>query len=78
MWWTWMVAGLILLMSGIAMHRIGGGIAANGVYLAEAATEIGDYGIPDPKDGLSRVGTWIALTLIGSGLISMGIALFKL
>ena len=76
-WLTWFVIGLILLLSGAAMLRIGKGISANAIHLASAASEIGDFGIPDPDDNLLSVGNWIAWVLVIGGIGAISMALFS-
>jgi uncharacterized membrane protein HdeD (DUF308 family) len=70
-WWIWLVIGLVLLLNGLAMEQIGNGIRKNSDVLLEAASAIGDTGIPKPSPWYSSRAFWIAGTMILSGLVGL-------
>ena len=70
-WWTWMVVGVVLLFTGLAMMRIGGGIKANAEVLSAAGKELGDERIPVPSSQWGGVAFWIAAVMMLTGTISI-------
>ncbi len=76
-WWVFAVVGLMLMMFGVVMLRIGHGIKMNGQVLRKAAAEVGDVDIPLVSTWWKSVSFWISLTLIGLGLLCILMAIFR-
>jgi len=70
-WWAWAVVGVILLILGVSMVRIGNGVRKNGEILRNVGNEIGDVNIPKQLSNWSSVSFWIAITMIIVGLVSL-------
>ena len=68
--------GLLLIISGVAMLRIGQGINRNGEVLRKIAATIGDKDIPPVGKRLKSVAFWISWTLIGLGVICLLTAIY--
>ena len=75
-WWVFLGVGLLLIISGVAMLRIGQGINRNGEVLRKIAATIGDKDIPPVGKRLKSVAFWISWTMIGLGVISLLAAIF--
>ncbi len=76
-WWVFAVVGLMLMMFGVVMLRIGHGIKMNGQVLSKAAALVGDADIPSVSEWWKSVSFWISLTLIGLGLLCILMAIFR-
>ena len=70
-WWVFLGVGLLLIISGVAMLRIGQGINRNGEVLRKIAATIGDEDIPPVGKRLKSVAFWISWTMIGLGVICL-------
>ena len=70
-WWVFLGVGLLLVISGVAMLRIGQGINRNGEVLQKIAATIGDQDIPPVGKRLKSVAFWISWTMIGLGVICL-------
>ena len=68
-WWIFAVVGLLLVIFGMVMLRIGHGINMNSQVLSKAATAIGDANIPLTSKWWKSVSFWIACILIALGII---------
>ena len=68
-WWIFAVAGLLLIIFGSVMLRIGHGINMNSKVLSKAATAVGDDAIPPTSKWWKSVSFWVACVLIGLGSI---------
>jgi len=77
MWWVSPSIGLILIILGLAMIKIGEGIRSNGKILYKIASEIGDGGIPKPRLRRSSVSFWIALMMIFIGIFCFLLFIIK-
>ncbi len=77
-WWTWAAVGVILLILGIAMIRIGNGVRKNGEALRNAGNTIGDTNIPKQLSNSRSVSFWIAITMIIIGLVSLKLSFYYL
>ena len=75
-WWIFAVVGLLLMIFGLAMLRIGQGINMNGQVLSKAATLLGDVDIPATSNRWKSVSFWIACILIIFGIICAGLSLY--
>ena len=60
-WWMFLGVGLLLVISGVAMRRIGQGINRNGEVLRKIAATIGDKDIPP-------VGKWLKSVAFPGGI----------
>ncbi len=76
-WWAWIAVGVILILTGVAMIRIGSGIKANAEVLAEAGEMIGDSKIPVPQSKWGGVAFSIAITMIAAGAIAIIFSLYQ-
>lgn len=65
--WVFAAAGLMLIIFGSVMLRIGHGINMNSKVLSEAASAIGDVGIPPISKRWNSVSFWVACILIVLG-----------
>ena len=77
-WWVFSVVGLMLIIFGSAMFRIGHGIKMNGQVLSKAATLVGDTDIPSVSKWWKSVSFWIASILIVSGIVCIRLAYLSL
>jgi len=77
-WWTWAAVGMILLILGVAMVRIGNGVRKNGKILRNAGNTIGDMDIPKQLSNWSSVSFWIAIVMIIIGLVSLKLSFYYL
>ena len=68
-WWMFSVVGLLFIIFGSAMLRIGHGINMNSQVLSKAATVVGDVDIPSTSKWWKSVSFWIACILIILGII---------
>jgi len=73
-WWIWAAIGLVFLLCGTAMLKIGEGIRKNGVALHQAGKEIGDEEIPIPSTGWRSVSVWVAGILVIIGVICIALS----
>lgn len=72
-WWAWFVVGIILLILGFAMGRIGHGIKKNGEVLRSAGNAIGDIDIPKESSNLKSSSFWIMTIMIVAGLVCLAL-----
>lgn len=72
-WWVFVVVGLLLIIFGSAMLKIGHGINMNGQVLSKAATVIGDVDIPPTSQWWKSISFWIACILIVLGIICVAL-----
>lgn len=77
-WWTWAVVGMILLILGLAMVRIGNGVRKNGKILRSAGVAIGDVNIPKQLSNWSSISFWIAIIMIIVGLVCLKLSFYYL
>jgi len=77
-WWTWAAIGVIWLILGVAMVRIGNGIKKNGKILNKAGNAIGDIDIPKQLSNWRSVSFWIAITMILLGLVILKLSIYYL
>jgi len=77
-WWIWAIVGMILLILGLAMVRIGNGIRKNGKVLRSAGNAIGDVNIPKQLSNWNSVSFWIAITMIIVGLVCLKLSFYYL
>lgn len=73
-WWVLAVAGFLLIMFGLVMIRIGHGINKNGEVLSEAASAVGDTGIPSTSKWWRSISFWIAFVLVVSGITCIALS----
>lgn len=67
--WVFAVAGILLVMFGLVMMRIGHGINRNGEVLSKAAKAVGDVNIPSTSRYIKSIAFWIACVLILFGIV---------
>lgn len=77
-WWTWAAVGMILLILGFAMIRIGNGIKKNGEVLRSVGNVIGDINIPKQSSNCSSVSFWIAITMMVVGFVCLALSFYYL
>ncbi len=73
-WLVFAVVGLMLIMFGVVMLRIGHGIKMNGQVLSKAAALVGDADIPSVSKCWKSVAFWIASMLIVIGVVCIVLA----
>lgn len=66
-WWIFAAVGLLLIIFGSVMLRIGHGINMNGKVLSKAASAVGDVDIPSTSKRWKSVSFWVACVLIVLG-----------
>ncbi len=76
-WWFYGSLGVILIVVGFVMLRIGAGIQANNVVLKKTAEIIGDDGIPDLSNRWESVAHGIAVLVVMLGAILIGVSICK-
>ncbi len=77
-WWTWAVAGMVLMILGFAMARIGNGIKKNGEVLRSAGNIIGDINIPKQSSNWKNISFWIAIIMMVTGLACLVLSVLLL
>ena len=68
-WWIFAAVGVLLMILGSVMLRIGHGINMNSKVLSKAANAVGDVGIPPISKRRKSVSFWIACFLIVLGSV---------
>ncbi len=68
-WWIFAAVGLLLIIFGSVMLRIGHGINMNSKVLSKAASAVGDVGIPPTSKRWKSVSFWVACVLIVLGSV---------
>lgn len=77
-WWTWATVGMILLILGFAMGRIGHGIKKNGKVLRSVGNAIGDIDIPRESSNFKSSSFWIMVIMIVAGLLCLTLSFLLL
>lgn len=75
-WWIFAAVGLLLIIFGSVMLRIGDGINMNGKVLSKAASAVGDVDIPPTSKCWKSISFWVACFLILLGSVCVVSALY--